>query len=186
MALIADEFLGQYSLSKTLKFELVPQGKTKDLINNLDDSILAIDAKRAAEYKNVKKILDDYYRFFIEQVLEKNILDEKDVKEAHVAFQQRAKDSKAFEKTQDNMRKKIAKALKDGRSGGQLDAYEKLFKTDNKSELYKWLNYRKDRKELTEELYESYKKSLQQFDKFTTYFTGYFRQKKSRLLFLIE
>ena len=69
MALIADEFLGQYSLSKTLKFELVPQGKTKDLIKNLDDSILAIDAKRAAEYKNVKKILDDYYRFFIEQVL---------------------------------------------------------------------------------------------------------------------
>ena len=173
MALIADEFLGQYSLSKTLKFELVPQGKTKDLIKNLDDSILAIDAKRAAEYKNVKKILDDYYRFFIEQVLVKNILEESEVEEAYIAFQQRAKDSKAFEKSQDNMRKKIAKALKDGRSGSQLDAYEKLFKTDDKSELYKWLNYRKDRKELTEELYESYKKSLQQFDKFTTYFTGY-------------
>ena len=141
MALIADEFLGQYSLSKTLKFELVPQGKTKDLIKNLDDSILAIDAKRAAEYKNVKKILDDYYRFFIEQVLVKNILEESEVEEAYIAFQQRAKDSKAFEKSQDNMRKKIAKALKDGRSGSQLDAYEKLFKTDDKSELYKWLNY---------------------------------------------
>lgn len=173
MALVAEEFIGQYSLSKTLKFELVPQGRTKNLIDRFEDSILAIDEKRAAEYKNVKKILDDYYRFFIEKVLEKEILTESEIEEAYVAFQQRIKDSKAFEKAQENMRKKISKALKEGRSGSQLDAYEKLFKDDNNSELFKWLNIRKKTEDLTEETYELYKKSLQQFAKFTTYFTGY-------------
>ena len=64
-------FTGKYSLSKTLRFELRPQGKTKDLIKEFKEgkieNTLKIDELRAKEYSKMKIILDDYYREFIEK-----------------------------------------------------------------------------------------------------------------------
>lgn len=59
-----DEFVGQYSISKTLRFELIPQGRTKELLKNYMDENSRInkDFKRVDEKKNFKEIIDEYYR----------------------------------------------------------------------------------------------------------------------------
>ena len=57
------EFIGLYPLSKTLWFELIPQGKT--LGNFKTSRILGRDEHRADSYKKMKDIIDDYHRFII-------------------------------------------------------------------------------------------------------------------------
>ncbi|MBC6415217.1 MAG: type V CRISPR-associated protein Cas12a/Cpf1 [Bdellovibrionales bacterium] len=65
-------FSRKYSLSKTLKFELKPTAETKQ---HLQDFIVS-DTKRAKEYKELKKIIDEFHKDYIELTLShKNILD---------------------------------------------------------------------------------------------------------------
>ena len=70
---IFKKFTGRYSISKTLRFELKPVGATKnfmdDLKKNLKDHYLKSDFERNEAYPEVKNILDDYYRYFIDTVL---------------------------------------------------------------------------------------------------------------------
>ena len=53
-------FVNEYPVSKTLRFELIPVGKTLEHIEA--DGVLDCDAKRAEDYKKVKKLLDEYYK----------------------------------------------------------------------------------------------------------------------------
>lgn len=53
-------FTNLYSISKTLRFELQPLGKTKDYIEK--NGILMRDEKRAEDYKTVKCIIDEYQK----------------------------------------------------------------------------------------------------------------------------
>jgi len=62
------DFTNLYSLSKTLRFELIPQGKTLEHIQ--DKGLLSQDEQRAESYKKVKKIIDEYHKAFIQQSLE--------------------------------------------------------------------------------------------------------------------
>ena len=48
-----NQFIGLYPLSKTLRFELHPIGKTRENITSV--GILAEDNHRAESYKKVKK-----------------------------------------------------------------------------------------------------------------------------------
>lgn len=61
------DFTGLYPLSKTLRFELKPIGKTKENIEK--NGILERDNQRAVGYKAVKKVIDEYHKAFIEQML---------------------------------------------------------------------------------------------------------------------
>lgn len=61
------DFKRIYSLSKTLRFELKPIGKTLEHIEK--SGILAQDQHRAESYVEVKKIIDEYHKAFIESVL---------------------------------------------------------------------------------------------------------------------
>lgn len=60
-------FTHQYSISKTLRFELKPQGKTEENIQK--DQVLEQDKQKADSYKKVKVIIDDFHRDFIEKSL---------------------------------------------------------------------------------------------------------------------
>ena len=76
---IFEDFTNLYSLSKTLRFELIPQGKTLEHIER--NGLLFQDEERAKEYQNAKKIIDKYHQHFIEEVLksveiEKSLLEE--------------------------------------------------------------------------------------------------------------
>ena len=61
------ELTGLYSLSKTLRFELKPIGKTLEHIES--KGLIAQDEQRAEEYKKVKDIIDRYHKKFITMCL---------------------------------------------------------------------------------------------------------------------
>jgi CRISPR-associated protein Cpf1 len=65
-----DCFTNCYSLSKTLRFKLIPVGKTQEKID--EKRLIAEDEKRAEDYKRAKKIIDRYHIYFINKVL-KNV-----------------------------------------------------------------------------------------------------------------
>jgi len=67
------DFTNLYSVSKTLRFELRPQGKTME---NLDKAgFLEKDEERAKSYIIMKRIIDDYHKQFIDECLSKIDID---------------------------------------------------------------------------------------------------------------
>jgi len=61
------KFTNLYQLSKTLRFELKPQGKT--LENIVNNRLLEKDEKRADGYKILKKVIDEFHKYFINESL---------------------------------------------------------------------------------------------------------------------
>lgn len=160
--LLADNFTNVYSLSKTLRFELRPQGKTKEFIER--DGILDTDIHRAESYKKVKKLIDGYHKVFIDEVLSTVSLDGLDEYSNLYSNAHRSdKEEKEFEKLQTDLRKQIATAF------SSHPQYKVLF---NK-ELIK--------KELLE-FYSDDEDSLayiREFSDFTTYFTNFHNNRKN-------
>lgn len=73
---ISEEFCGQgngYSRSITLRNRLIPVGKTEE--NLKKSNILDSDFERAKAYQEVKNLIDEFHRAFIEDVLSKTKLD---------------------------------------------------------------------------------------------------------------
>ena len=71
-----ENFCGQtngYSRSITLRNALIPIGKTEENIQKL--KLLDKDIERSKSYEEVKKMIDDFHRFFIEDILSKTELD---------------------------------------------------------------------------------------------------------------
>ena len=60
------KFIGLYPVSKTLRFELRPVGKTKEHMDKMD--YLASDEEKAEVYVKMKGYIDDYHRKFINMV----------------------------------------------------------------------------------------------------------------------
>ena len=61
------QFTNLYPVSKTLRFELQPIGKTKENIEK--NGILTRDEKRAKDYQVVKGFIDEYHKQFIKDRL---------------------------------------------------------------------------------------------------------------------
>lgn len=160
--LLADNFINMYSLSKTLRFELKPQGKTKDFIER--DGILDTDFHRAESYKKVKKLIDEYHKVFIDKVLSGVSLD--GLEEYAVLYNnahRSDKEEKEFEKLQTNLRKQIATAF------SSHPKYKILF---NKELIEKELH----------EFYSGDEDSIayiKEFNQFTTYFTNFNNNRKN-------
>ena len=102
-------FTNLYSLSKTLRFELQPIGKTLENINA--NGFLTTDAHRAESYKKVKKLIDAYHKDYIEKVLNEFKLNPEHLQLYFDLYSQATKD-KQFKDVQDKLRKAIASALK--------------------------------------------------------------------------
>ena len=158
-----NDLTGLYSLSKTLRFELKPVGKTKDNIET--KGIIAQDKKRAEEYKKVKDIIDRYHKKFIEMCLAnlklKTISDgNNDSLKEYVTLASKAnkdeKEDNDFKDVKTALRKQIVDAFKKGGSYSDLFKKELIqvhlpdFVTD-----------------------EQEKQMVENFGKFTTYFTGF-------------
>ena len=164
-----NDLTGLYSLSKTLRFELKPVGKTKDNIET--KGIIAQDEKRAEEYKKVKDIIDRYHKSFIDMCLAGLVLrttsdGNNDSLEDYVALASKSnrdeKEEKDFDDVKTALRKQIVDAFKKGNS------YSDLFK----KELI--LNHLPDF--VTD---EQEKQMVENFSKFTTYFTGFNENRKN-------
>ncbi len=105
------QFTGLYPVSKTLRFELKPMGKTLEKIK--ETGIIENDKRRHNDYFDAKKIIDTYHKYFIDAALSKfSRIDWNPLKEAIEGSLDKSDASKKkLEKIQTEFRKKIAKAL---------------------------------------------------------------------------
>lgn len=163
------ELTGLYSLSKTLRFELKPIGKTLEHIES--KGLISQDKQRAEEYKKVKGIIDEYHKAFIAMCLKNCKLkteseEQCDSLEEYLLFANKAKrteqEENAFVKVKENLRKQIVTAFKNGRSYGDLFKKELI------------------QKRLPEfVINEEEKQMVGNFKTFTTYFTGFHENRRN-------
>ena len=172
------QFSRIYPLSKTLRFELKPVGNTLEHINK--NGLLEQDQHRAESYIQVKKVIDEYHKAFIESVLDNLELQYNDIEnnnslsEFYTYYMIKSKDDnqqKKFEKIQEELRKQIANAF------NKSDAYkrifsEKLIKEDLKSFVTSSNDYDNDKREQIIQY-------IEEFKNFTTYFTGFHENRKN-------
>ena len=156
-----NDFIGLYPLSKTLRFELIPQGNTLENITNY--GLLEQDKQRADSYILVKKIIDDYHKYFISKALSGLRLSS--IEDYYLYYQILKKsdvEQKKFDEIQTKLRKEIADQFTKHGNFKNLFAKE-LIKIDLKSFVKS----------------DDEKKLIAEFDNFTTYFTGFHENRKN-------
>lgn len=154
------ELTGLYSLSKTLRFELKPIGKTLEYIES--KGLIAQDEQRAEEYKKVKDIIDRYHKKFITMCLSDFKFEQNSLENYVALAEDTNRDEKAFDEIKKTLRKQIVETFKKGGS------YSDLFK---KELIQKHLpEFVSDEEE---------KKMIANFSKFTTYFNGFNENRKN-------
>ena len=160
-------FTGLYPLSKTLRFELKPIGKTKENIEK--SGILDRDEDRAIAYKAVKKVIDEYHKAFIELMLDNFQLKQEWLDEFYMLYHLPTFDPQRkanMPKVQELMRKAISERF-------------------TKSEQYKRLFGKELIREDLAEFVKMYQcpdntlNHIEQFYDFTTYFVGFYENRKN-------
>lgn len=154
-------FTNLYSQSKTLRFELRPIGKT--LENIQINGLIKKDEQRAQSYIKVKKIIDKYHEYFISKALDGFALS--DLEEYFFQYQlpkQTEDEKKKYLFIQQKLRKQISECFT------KTETYKRLFS----KELIKY-----DLKDFVET--EEEKMLVEEFDNFTTYFTGFHENRKN-------
>lgn len=170
-----EKFCGQlngYSRSITLRNRLVPVGKTEENINHF--RLLENDKKRADSYQEVKNIIDDFHRSFIQDVLSNanfewgTLYDEFDLYQSKNDKAEKAKIKPDLQKLQSLMRTKIVKKFTSD------ERFKKLFAKELLSELLPEIIKSADPTTISNK-----EEALKAFDKFSTYFTGFHENRKN-------
>ena len=170
-----EKFCGQlngYSRSITLRNRLVPVGKTEENINHF--RLLENDKKRADSYQEVKNIIDDFHRSFIQGVLSNAnfewgpLFDEFDLYQSKNDKAEKAKIKPDLQKLQSLMRTKVVKKFTSD------ERFKKLFAKELLSELLPEIIKSADPTTISNK-----KEALKAFDKFSTYFTGFHENRKN-------
>ena len=164
------QFTNLYPVSKTLRFELQPIGKTKENIEK--NGILLRDEKRAEDYKIVKGFIDDYHKQFIKERLwsfklplnsEGHLNSLEEYQALYEVSKRNEVQEAEFSEVKDNLRSIIAKRLTESGS-----AYERIFKKELiREDLIDFLESKED------------KDIVRQFADFTTYFSGFHENRKN-------
>ena len=149
------QFIGIYPVSKTLRFELRPIGKTQEWIDK--NKILESDEQKSLDYPKVKALIDDYHKVCIRESLKGVHLDWVPLKQALEDYQETKSDEgkAALEKEQTLMRKQIASAIKDFRHYKELTAPTPQKLIDN----------------VFPGIYDN--EALKSFNRFSVYFRGF-------------
>lgn len=155
-------FINQFPLSKTLRFKLIPQGKTFENIKN--DCILEEDKKREDNYYKVKRILDDYHKDFIERTLSSFEIDEETIKKYAELYYNRRENDKDYKDLKAKLCKEISSCFKiDNKNEYEKLKGKDLFSTD-------LLNFAKS---------EEDKECVSSFSRFSTYFINYYNNREN-------
>lgn len=162
-----DELTGLYSLSKTLRFELKPIGRTLEHIES--KGLIMQDERRAEEYKKVKDIIDRYHKNFISWCLSRLKLvyhseEKKDSLEEYLhlaSINKRTEtEEQDFELVKTNLRKQVAASFKNA------DTFSEIFK-----------------KELIQKILPDFvtkaeeRQMIDNFSNFTSYFSGFHKNR---------
>lgn len=154
------DFTNLYSLSKTLRFELIPEGKTLEHIQK--NGLLEQDSHRAESYVAVKKIVDEYHKAFIENAL--NGLKLTSLDDYFLFYNLKRDDiqKKQFADIHTKLRRQIADSFVKQEGFKNLFAKE-LIKDDLQ-------NFVQDAEQ---------KDLVREFETFTTYFKGFHENRKN-------
>ena len=170
-----DNFCGQkngYSRSITLRNKLIPIGKTEENLQKLN--LLESDKKRADSYQEVKNLIDDFHRSFIQDVLSKAnfewgpLYDEFDFYQSQKDKEKKNKMKAELQKLQGVMRAKIVKSFTDD------ERFKKLFAKELLTELLPEII-----KSAAPETVSNKEDALTVFKSFSTYFTGFHENRKN-------
>lgn len=154
-----EDFTNLYSLEKTLRFSLIPvEGTDTEHLQK----IIREDERRAEYYKQVKKYIDEYHKWFINQSLSQfqfQYEDNKKLNSLSEYYQYKTNSKKRkkelnINKIQANLRKQVSNFLTGQEAYKDID--KKRFITDTLP------SFIQD---------ESNKKIFQEFNKFTSYFS---------------
>ena len=168
-----DEFCGQgngYSRSITLRNKLIPIGKTADNLKQF----LEKDQERADAYPEIKKLIDEIHRGFIEDTLTnfsfvwEPLFEDFELYQNEKDKSKKATKKKDLEKIQSGARKKIVEAFK------KHPDYDKLFKDGLFKELLPALIENSSDSEISNK-----EEALKVFDRFSTYFVGFHENRKN-------
>ena len=154
----------KYDVSKTLRFELKPVGNT--LTNIEQGGFIEKDEQRAIDYKKVKEYCDEYHKVFIERVLKNYELPYGLLNKYNDLYGIENKDIDTRNEIRDiekELRKNIAEAFKSD------EEYKGLFSKDIIQKYLKELFKTQDDKI----------KVISEFDKFTTYFVGFNKNREN-------
>ena len=180
-----ENFVNQYQLSKTLRFELKPVGKTLENIQN--KGLLTEDLNKAKSYQLMKKTIDGFHKHFIELAMNQVKLTYlESFSDLYYASPERKKEEKykdELKKVQEVLRKEIVK-------GFNSEEVKSVFSNIDKKELIteeleKWLPQNKiiRTREEWEQKSKEEKEHLFYFDEkfknFTTYFGGFHKNRKN-------
>ena len=193
MAKNFEDFKRLYPLSKTLRFEAKPIGDT--LKNIIKSGLLEEDEHRAQSYVKVKKLIDEYHKAFIDRVLNEGCLTienkgkKNSLEEYYESYMSKSNDenvSKTFKEIQENLRSVIAKKLTDDKAYANLfgnkliESYKD--KDDKKkiidSDLIQFINTAEP-SQLDSMSQDEAKVLVKEFWGFTTYFVGFFDNRKN-------
>lgn len=185
------KFTRLYPLVKTVRFDLKPIGKTKENIEK--KGLITQDEQRAYEYEKVKEIIDRFHRGFIRLCLSKPDLNLKS-DDAKVSYLEEyykliskanrtEKENERFDEIKKKLRTKIVSAFETG------IPYDEIFKKDKqvvdaskKGETFKLKDlFKKEliRNHLIEIAETDEEKTMiRNFNKFTTYFSGFHDNRK--------
>ncbi len=168
-----NEFCGQkngYSRSITLRNRLIPIGKTEENIKQF----LKTDIQRAEAYPEIKKLIDNIHRNFIEKSLKEfsfsweDLFNQLDLLQNERDREKKASHKVKLDKLQAIARKKIVEGFHAQKE------YNKLFKDGLFKELLPELI-----KNAPEDEIKNKQKALAAFNRFSTYFVGFHENRKN-------
>ena len=147
------QFIGLYPVSKTLRFELRPVGRTQEWIEK--NHVLENDGKRAEDYPRVKELIDAYHKICISESLKVSDINWTPLRDAIENHRHEKTDETkaALEDEQAKMRLEICKKL------AKFEHYQELVKADTPSKLINGIL--------------PHDKALDTFNKFAVYFEGF-------------
>ncbi|MCR5260500.1 MAG: type V CRISPR-associated protein Cas12a/Cpf1, partial [Candidatus Gastranaerophilales bacterium] len=162
MSGLYDEMHNLSQLSKTLRFELQPIGKTQE---NFEKYILEKDEKKAAAYPFVKKYCDEVHKKFISEALSLIETDkiEKELENYYSHVTQKEIDVDKLDEIKKNLRNIICKTFSEN------EKYKDMLSEKMISVFVKDM-YKDD---------EEAMKYINEFDKFSTYFVGYHQSREN-------
>lgn len=188
-----NDFKKLYQLSKTLRFEARPIGST--LKHIIENGLLEEDEHRAQSYVKVKKLIDEYHKAFIDRVLNEGCLtienkgNKDSLEEYYESYMSKSNDEnvcKTFKEIQENLRSVIANKLTKDKGYSNLfgnkliESYKD--KDDTKkiidSDLIQFINTAEPSK-LDSMSQDEAKELVKEFWGFTTYFVGFFDNRKN-------
>ena len=165
-------FTRLYPMQRTIRFELVPQGRTMEHLHN--SKYLDEDRVRAEKYAILKGTIDEYHKKFIEDCLFGVSLDWAPLKRSLECYRNSSKEDKAsckkiLESEQKRMRKEIVSLFE------KDERYKDLFSEKLFSKLLPdFIESEEDAKKKELKI-----NALNSFDKFSGYFIGLHENRKN-------